>query len=71
MKPKPNTHRRRPPKVKVEKCPPPIILEAGDPRSTPDWTKGCENCGEKPILPLTGMCGPCTFGEAETAGGKW
>ena len=55
----------------MAKCPPPIILEVGDPRSTPDWAKCCENCGEKPILPLTGMCGPCTFGEAETAGGNW
>ena len=50
---------------------PPVVLEEGDPRSTPDWTKSCDNCGEKPILSLTGMCGPCTFGEAATAGGNW
>ena len=37
----------------------------------PDWTGTCENCGESPIVPLTGMCGPCTFGEAETANGNW
>lgn len=37
----------------------------------PDWTRHCEVCGEKPIVPITGMCGPCTFGEAETAGGNW
>ncbi len=42
-----------------------------DPESDPDWTGKCENCGESPILPSTGMCGPCTFGEAETAGGNW
>lgn len=37
----------------------------------PDWTRECEVCGETPIVPLTGMCGPCTFGEADTAGGNW
>jgi hypothetical protein len=37
----------------------------------PDWAGTCENCGASPIVPLTGMCGPCTFGEAETAGGNW
>lgn len=47
------------------------VLEHDDPRVTPDWTKGCENCGERPIVPLTGLCGPCTWGEAETAGGNW
>lgn len=37
----------------------------------PDWSGKCENCGASPILPVTGMCGPCTFGEADTAGGNW
>jgi len=37
----------------------------------PDWTGHCENCGASPILPATGMCGPCSFGDAETAGGNW
>jgi len=37
----------------------------------PDWNKKCENCGETPIVPVTSLCGPCTFGEAETAGGNW
>lgn len=37
----------------------------------PDWTRKCKNCGESPILPITGLCGPCTFGEADTAGGNW
>jgi len=41
------------------------------PAPGPDWTKGCEVCGAKPVVPETGMCGPCTFGEAETAGGNW
>lgn len=39
--------------------------------TTPDWTKKCEVCDCSPIVPLTGMCGPCTFGEADTAGGNW
>lgn len=43
-----------------------------DPADTePDWSGKCEVCGASPILPLTGLCGPCTFGEAETAGGNW
>ena len=37
----------------------------------PDWSRACEICGSRPIVPLTGMCGPCTFGESETAGGNW
>jgi KTSC domain len=39
--------------------------------TAPDWDGKCENCGASPIVPLTGMCGPCTFGEADTAGGNW
>lgn len=39
--------------------------------SRPDWSSECEVCGAKPVVPLTGMCGPCTFGEAETSGGNW
>jgi len=39
--------------------------------TSPDWTSQCENCGATPIVPATGMCGPCTFGEADTAGGNW
>lgn len=39
--------------------------------TTPDWTRKCEVCGETPVVPATGMCGPCTFGEADTAGGNW
>ncbi len=42
-----------------------------DTDSEPDWTKKCEVCDETPIVPATGMCGPCTFGEADTAGGNW
>jgi hypothetical protein len=37
----------------------------------PDWTRKCFVCGATPIVPLTEMCGPCTFGVAKTFGGNW
>ena len=37
----------------------------------PDWQAKCENCGSSPTVPVTGMCGPCTFGEADMVGGGW
>lgn len=37
----------------------------------PDWEGECEVCGCSPIVPITGMCGPCTFGEADTVAGNW
>jgi len=43
-----------------------------DPSQTePDWSRKCIVCGASPVMPITEMCGPCTFGEAETAGGNW
>lgn len=42
-----------------------------DKETEPDWSSECEVCGSRPIVPITGMCGPCTFGEAETIGGNW
>lgn len=45
--------------------------EENDADTRPDWSGECENCGQSPIVPLTGMCGPCTFGEADTIGGNW
>ncbi len=48
----------------------PIVLTSDDPDVKPDHSRQCQ-CGASPILPLTGMCGPCTFGEVETAGGNW
>ena len=47
------------------------VLTRDDPEVKPDWEHECTVCGAKPILPLTGMCGPCTFGEAKTYGGNW
>ncbi len=37
----------------------------------PDWSGNCEDCNASPVVPVTGLCGPCTFGEADTAGGNW
>lgn len=37
----------------------------------PDWDHECCNCGATPIVPATGMCDPCTWGEADTVGGNW
>lgn len=42
-----------------------------DPDLDPDWDHECGNCGARPIVPITGMCGPCTFGEADTINGNW
>jgi len=36
-----------------------------------DWTTKCQLCGELPTVHPTGLCGPCCFGEADTAGGNW
>ena len=37
----------------------------------PDWDSECDVCGESPVVPESGMCGPCTFGDASTVGGCW
>ena len=36
-----------------------------------DWNASCSVCGQKPVVYPTELCGPCCFGEAETAGGNW
>jgi len=48
-----------------------IGMSRDDPRIQPDWDTACGQCGSKPVVPLSGMCGPCTFGERETEGGDW
>ena len=40
-------------------------------QTRPDWEGKCSVCGESPIVPATGMCGVCTFGTADAAGGNW
>ena len=37
----------------------------------PNFAEQCTVCGECPTVTATGLCGPCTFGEAATAGGNW
>jgi hypothetical protein len=32
----------------------------------PDWTSKCSSCDHSPIVPATGLCGPCTWGEVDT-----
>lgn len=37
----------------------------------PNWQKGCENCGTKPSVPMSGLYGPCHFGTAAALNGAW
>lgn len=37
----------------------------------PDDTRKCEVCDASPVVNATGLCGPCTWGEADTIGGAW
>jgi len=55
----------------MKKRKPKEVKKAKPEQTEPDWTKKCIVCGATPIVPMTEMCGPCTFGEAETAGGNW
>jgi hypothetical protein len=36
-----------------------------------DYAHGCTVCGAKPTVHPTDLCGPCCFGEGETANGNW
>jgi len=42
-------------------------LEDGD----KDWETPCQNCEQVPTVHPLELCGPCCFGEADTAGGNW
>jgi len=49
-----------------------LLDESGDdPETAPDWSAKCDVCNASPVMPATGLCGPCTTGEADTAGGNW
>jgi hypothetical protein len=37
----------------------------------PDWQNVCHNCGSTPVVPVSGLCGPCHFGEADMVSGGW
>jgi CO dehydrogenase/acetyl-CoA synthase alpha subunit len=47
----------------------PLPVRTND--AEPDWNRKCMVCGQSPVVPISGLCGPCTFGEADTAGGNW
>ena len=69
-----NPSRRK--QVPLDELPPiklgePAPAQPRAPEVEPDWSGRCEVCDASPIVPVTGMCGPCTFGEAATAGGNW
>lgn len=36
-----------------------------------NYETACCVCGQKPTVRDTELCGPCCFGEADTAGGNW
>lgn len=36
-----------------------------------DWHTRCQNCDATPTVHPFQLCGPCCFGEADTAGGNW
>ncbi len=64
----------RPPPGAEKPNPPPAPPRKNDGYTVimwPDWGRKCEVCKASPIVPVTGMCGPCTFGEADTADGNW
>lgn len=52
---------------KPERQPP----EKDRPEIQPDWSTSCDVCGSVPVVPITGLCGPCSYGEADTYGGNW
>lgn len=37
----------------------------------PNWQAGCDNCGQKPIVPVSGLCGCCHFGTVDALNGGW
>ena len=63
--------KRESPMTTIQAGSPAQNKELTEKESSPDWSRKCEICGQSPIVPITGMCGPCTFGEAETDGGNW
>lgn len=36
-----------------------------------DHTRRCAVCGDSPVVAVTGLCGPCTFGGAEQSAAAW
>lgn len=45
--------------------------KAAESASSGQWGT-CDSCENEDVLvPEVGLCGPCCFGEAATAGGNW
>ena len=42
-----------------------------DPRGRKNYDARCQVCDATPTVGDTKLCGPCCFGEADTAGGNW
>lgn len=36
----------------------------------PNWKRKCQ-CGATPVVPVSGLCGPCHWGKAATINGGW
>lgn len=51
--------------------PKPPLTGKDDPRLLPNWDRACENCGQEPTVGKSKLCGPCFFGEADTANDNW
>jgi hypothetical protein len=49
----------------------PAACKAADHDTRPDHETPCLVCEKTPTVPITGMCGPCTFGKADTVGKNW
>lgn len=60
------TKKRRQRRLKAER-----VERAKHSDTEPDWGGECDICGSSPVMPITGMCGPCSTGESETIGGNW
>lgn len=48
-----------------------LTFRVYDAETEPDWSTPCMNCEQVPTVPITSMCGPCTFGESDTIDGNW
>jgi len=37
----------------------------------PNWNYSCSNCMGTPVVPISGLCGPCHFGTIDAILGEW
>jgi hypothetical protein len=62
------------PRTKKAKQPAPGVTPTSpenDEKFRKNYDAKCINCDAKPTVGDTELCGPCCFGEAETANGNW